>query len=88
MGVTASIGRIGRIFASSETHKMPCVFIDYASITTFGFLEIFGPVWNQAPPLSVQGALLGLWAKPDREHVLCRSNVPPDRQIPLRRIGI
>jgi len=37
-GITAIIGRIDPIFASSGTHKMPCVFIDYALITTFRFL--------------------------------------------------
>jgi hypothetical protein len=47
-------------------------------------LPPIGPVRNQAPPQSIQGALLGLRMKSDRENILCWRNVPTDRQIPLR----
>jgi hypothetical protein len=49
--------------------QMFCIRTDHASFATFRFLGS-GPVRNQAPPQSVQGALFRFWVKPDREHVL------------------
>jgi len=50
-----------------------------------GDFGIFGPIRNQAPPQSVQAALLSCWIEPNREHILSRSDVPTDRQISLWR---
>jgi len=38
-------------------------------------LWIFGPVRNQAPSQSVQGAVLGFWVESDREHILSRRKI-------------
>ena len=45
-----------------------------------GNLWIFGPVRNQTPLQSVQGALLSFRVEPDRKNLPSRSNVPTDRQ--------
>jgi hypothetical protein len=47
--------------------------------------RIFGPVWNQSPLQSIQSALLSFRIEPDREHILCGSDIPTYRQIPFRR---
>jgi hypothetical protein len=50
-----------------------------------GNLWIFCPVGDQTPSQRVQASLPGFRIGPNREDVLARSNVPTDRQVPLRR---
>src|SRR5262249_3106133 len=50
-----------------------------------GDLRVFGPVRDQTPAQRVQATLLGFRIVPDSEDVLARSDVPTNRQVPLRR---
>jgi hypothetical protein len=54
-----------------------------ALMVLYAILESLARVRNQSPPQIVQGSLLGLWVESNRKHVLSRSDVPTDRQIPL-----